>query len=114
MDDITELLQDPRPDLGDTRLWHHLFRLIYKSDMDKLRALKLHRMLYTVRAVGTNLIITLDGARLSPIRAPDGHWHVGDSTIMHEQLAPYMDDLRMLYDQLRQINYDEMDRRQSG
>lgn len=104
-----DMLNDPRTDLaGDSRLWHHLFRQIYKSDMDKLRALELHCMLYTVRNVGARLFVKVDNSMISPLGPPDGGWESSDIRIMKAELIGYQSDIKKLIGMTRMAYFEEM------
>lgn len=54
MIDFNHLLEDPRPDLFDTRLWERIFRII-PTLPDKTRAEILHRELWGFRSEGAFL-----------------------------------------------------------
>lgn len=104
-----DMLNDPRPDLaGDSRLWHHLFRQIYKSDIPKLRALELHCMLYTVRSVGARLFVHVQQPLISPLGPPEGGWDQGDIRIMKSELIGYQAEVKKLIGMTRMAYYEEM------
>lgn len=56
MDDMRFLWADPRPELRDTRYWHHLFRLI--PSLHSERRCELHKRLWTMRSMGMMLRFT--------------------------------------------------------
>lgn len=79
MDELPELLRDPRPTQPDSMRWRCLFIQIHKIGMPHSRALDLASRMQTIREMGTVLRADLTGLKFRCLLHTDGgHWESED------------------------------------
>lgn len=93
-----DLLNDPMPHLNrDAHKWPVIFRNVYKLNMDKRKAVTLHKLLWRTRKMGTEVIQTHIDTKLVPVYLPVGYWEDElQFDEMKQILKPYAKEIKEL------------------
>lgn len=93
-----DLLNDPMPHLNrDGHRWPQLFRNVYKLEMDKCKAVDLHKLLWRMRQMGTEVHQTHIDTKLVPIYRPVGYWEDAEQFDEARQiLKPFANEIKEL------------------
>lgn len=91
------LFQDPRPDLGDSDKWDHLFWATTQL-ADREIARKLHLMLWQLRCFGAEITWSTTGQRIGPVLGHQGIWEDEDEyqEMTRRHLGPYAFEIKQL------------------